>query len=145
MACGLSVIFFASIGPVNLTLRHVFSKVINDDEFGNLAKKWTYLKTTSLLRLYKALVIDFFRASTNSRSQWPRGLRHELSSLSPTLGSRVRNPFEDMCMRLLCVYVVLCVGSGLATGWSPAEGVLRTVYMIKKLKKRPRPTGAVEP
>jgi hypothetical protein len=38
-----------------------------------------------------------------------------------------------------CVCVVLCVGRGLATGWSPAQGVLPTVYGIKKLKKRPRP------
>jgi hypothetical protein len=37
----------------------------------------------------------------------------------------------------VCVYsvcVVPCVGSGLATGWSPVQGVLLTVYTIKKLK-----------
>jgi hypothetical protein len=45
----------------------------------------------------------------------------------------------DICLRLFCVCVVLCVGSGLATGWSPVQGVLQTVYRIKKLKKRPRP------
>jgi hypothetical protein len=39
---------------------------------------------------------------------------------------------------LFCVCVVLCVGSGLATGWSPVQGVLPTVYRIKKLKKWPR-------
>jgi hypothetical protein len=44
----------------------------------------------------------------------------------------------DVCLRLFCVCVVLCVGRGLATGWSPFEGVLPTVYRIKKLKKRPR-------
>jgi hypothetical protein len=32
-----------------------------------------------------------------------------------------------VCMRLFCVYVVLCVGSGLATGWSPLQGVLPIV------------------
>jgi hypothetical protein len=39
------------------------------------------------------------------------------------------NPVQlmDVCVRLFCVYVVLCVGSGLATGWSPVQGVLRTV------------------
>jgi hypothetical protein len=41
----------------------------------------------------------------------------------------------DICVRLFCVCVVLCVGSGLATGWSPAQGALPTVYMIKKLQK----------
>jgi hypothetical protein len=45
------------------------------------------------------------------------------------------NPTQDMdvCVHLFCVYVVLCVGSGLATGWSPVQGVLPTVYKIKKL------------
>jgi hypothetical protein len=32
----------------------------------------------------------------------------------------------------LCAFV-LCVGSGLATGWSPVQGVLPTVYIRKKL------------
>jgi hypothetical protein len=31
----------------------------------------------------------------------------------------------------------LCLFCGLATGWSPVQGVLLTVYRIKKLKKRP--------
>jgi hypothetical protein len=44
----------------------------------------------------------------------------------------------DVSVRLFCVYIVLCVGNGLATGWSSVQGVLPTVYRIKKLKKRPR-------
>jgi hypothetical protein len=50
------------------------------------------------------------------------------------------NPTQgmDVCVRLFCVCVVLCVGSGLATGWSPVQGVLPTVYRIKKWKKRRR-------
>jgi hypothetical protein len=48
-------------------------------------------------------------------------------------------------VRLFCVCVVLCVGSGLATGRSPIQGVLPPVYRIKKLKKRPRSTRAAEP
>jgi hypothetical protein len=27
----------------------------------------------------------------------------------------------DVCLRLFCVCVVLCVGSGLATGWFPVK------------------------
>jgi hypothetical protein len=42
----------------------------------------------------------------------------------------------DVCVRLF--YVVLCVGSGLAMGWSPVQGVLPNVYQINKLKERPR-------
>jgi hypothetical protein len=60
-----------------------------------------------------------------SRSQWPRGLRNEPSSPSRTLGSWFRIPHEawmSVCVYSVCV--VLCVGSGLATGWSPVQGVL---------------------
>jgi hypothetical protein len=49
-----------------------------------------------------------------SRSQWPRGLRHELSSLFRTLGSRVRFPLEAWMS--VGVYSVCVLGSGLATG-----------------------------
>jgi hypothetical protein len=47
------------------------------------------------------------------------------------------NPTQgmDVCLRLFCLYVVLCVGKGLARGWSPIQGVLPTVYRVKKLKK----------
>jgi hypothetical protein len=44
----------------------------------------------------------------------------------------------DVCIRLFSLCVVLCVGSGLTAGWSPVQGVLPTVYRIKKLEKRPR-------
>jgi hypothetical protein len=55
-------------------------------------------------------------------SEWPRGLRHEMSSPARTLGSRVRIPLQPlMSAFILC----LCVGSGLATGWSPVQGVYR--------------------
>jgi hypothetical protein len=58
------------------------------------------------------------------------------------LGSWVRIPLEarmPMCVYSVCI--VLCVGSSLATGWSPFQGVLPTVYGIKKLKKRQRSKG----
>jgi hypothetical protein len=64
-------------------------------------------------------------------SQWPRVLRHELSSLARTMKSWVRIPIKawmfGVCMRLFCVCVVLCLGSGLATSWSPVQGVLLSV------------------
>jgi hypothetical protein len=44
----------------------------------------------------------------------------------------------DVFMRLFCICIVLCVGRGLATGWSTVQGVLPTVYRIKKLRKRTR-------
>jgi hypothetical protein len=34
----------------------------------------------------------------------------------------------DVCVRLFCVCVVLCVGTGFATDWSLVQGVLPTLY-----------------
>jgi hypothetical protein len=45
------------------------------------------------------------------------------------------NPASGMdvsCVRLFCVCVVLCVGRGLATGWSPVQVVLPTVQRSRK-------------
>jgi hypothetical protein len=51
------------------------------------------------------------------QSQWSRGLRHELSSLARTLGSWVRIPLKaSMSVYVYTMFVLLCVGSGLATG-----------------------------
>jgi hypothetical protein len=52
------------------------------------------------------------------------------------------NPAQDMDVCIMCIYcvcVVLCVGSGLPTGWSPVKGVLPAVYRVKKLRKQSRP------
>jgi transposase InsO family protein len=52
------------------------------------------------------------------------------------------NPTQGMGVCIVCVRsvcVVLCVHSGLVTGWSPVQVVLPTVYRIKNLKKRLRP------
>jgi hypothetical protein len=43
------------------------------------------------------------------------------------------------CVLLFFVFIVLCVGRGLATGSSPVQGFIRTVYRIKKLKNWSRP------
>jgi hypothetical protein len=40
------------------------------------------------------------------RSQWPRGLRHELSSPAPTLGSWVRIPLRHGCLCVFCVRII---------------------------------------
>jgi hypothetical protein len=74
-----------------------------------------------------------------SRSQWPRCLRHEPLFAPSNTGIVGSNPTQgmDVCVRLFFVCVVLCVGSGLATGWHLVQGVLPTVYRIKKLKNRP--------
>jgi hypothetical protein len=66
-----------------------------------------------------------------SRSQWPLGLTHELTSPIRTLGSWVRIPFKTwMSVYVHSVFVMSFVDSGLATGWSPVQGVLPTVLAL---------------
>jgi hypothetical protein len=60
---------------------------------------------------------------TVSRSQGLRGLRHESSSLARTLGSWVRIPLKAwMFVCVYSVFVLFCVGMGLATGSSSVQG-----------------------
>jgi hypothetical protein len=50
-------------------------------------------------------------------SQWARNLRHEPPSPAQTLRSWVRMPLEAwMFVCVYSVFVLFCVGSGLATG-----------------------------
>jgi hypothetical protein len=64
------------------------------------------------------------------RSQWPRGLRHGMSSPARTLGSWVRIPVWTWMFAFI-LFVLSYVSSGLATGWSFVEGVLPIVYKCK--------------
>jgi hypothetical protein len=78
------------------------------------------------IRTWNLICIQFL-----CRSQWTHGVRHELSSSARTLGSWVRIPLEawvSVCVYSVCV--VLYVGRGSATGWSPIQGVLPTVWNI---------------
>jgi hypothetical protein len=51
------------------------------------------------------------------RSQWPGGLRHEMSSLAETFGSWVRIQLEAWTsIRLSSEFVLSSVGAGLETG-----------------------------
>jgi hypothetical protein len=107
-----------------------------------------YLEQTYPI-LIRTLYLDspymfIYRATDEElcRSQWPRCLRHEMSSSAWTLGSWVRIPLEALMFAFI-LFALSCVGSGLATGWSLVQGVLPTAYMCKitelHKKSRPRP------
>jgi hypothetical protein len=49
------------------------------------------------------------------------------SSKAGIVGSNPTQTYWYLCVRLFCVCVVLCVDSGLATSWSPVQGVLPSV------------------
>jgi hypothetical protein len=69
---------------------------------------------------------------SRSRSRSSSVLNQELSLPAKMLGTRGL----DDCVCLFCVCVGLCVDKGLATGWSPVQGILPTVCRTKKLKKK---------
>jgi hypothetical protein len=73
-----------------------------------------------VLLLFTRRCVYVFVCISYRRSQWPRGLGHELSSKAGVVGS---NPTRsiDVCMRLFCIYAVLCVGRGRAKDWSPSK------------------------
>jgi hypothetical protein len=76
--------------------------------------------------------LNLFHKQRKCRSQWPRGLRHETHSPSQTLGSWVRIQLETwMSARVSSVSVLSYVlAAALWRSWSPAQGVLPTVYKI---------------
>jgi hypothetical protein len=58
----------------------------------------------------RVLLVSAALNTASRRSQWPRGLRHELSSLAHTLGSWVRIPIEAwMSMCVYSVFVLSCL------------------------------------
>jgi hypothetical protein len=65
------------------------------------------------------------------QSKWLLDSRYEMFSRAETMGLWARIPLKawmSVCIYSVCV--VLCVGSGLATGWSPGQGVLSSVCKI---------------
>jgi hypothetical protein len=79
---------------------------------------------------YSVLYVGVWLITVAARSTvWINFTRWNIGivGLNPTQGM-------DVCVRLFCVCVVLCEGSGLAEGWSPVQGVLPTVYSLRNWK-----------
>jgi hypothetical protein len=85
---------------------------------------WLSTEYTGFLHRSKTDTFITTVVRTSSRSQWPRSLEHWGRGLE----SHSRN--GCLCVRLFCVCVVLCVRSCLATGRSPVQGVLPSVYRL---------------
>jgi hypothetical protein len=108
---------------------------------------WTKCEFTTDLSL--PIIINIYSVvSKRSRSQWPRGLRHELSAPAQTLGSWVPIPLEAWIS--VCVYsvsVLSCVQiAALRRANPPSKKSNRLCKKAKTLKKRPRPNKrTVEP
>jgi hypothetical protein len=92
----------------------------------NFYLSWTTSNTSFLVANVLRLVIANLPITVTVFS----GSNNEILGLNPTRGR--------MSVCFFCVCVVLCAGSGHATGWPPVQWVLPTLYRIKKLKLQPR-------
>jgi hypothetical protein len=70
---------------------------------------------------------------TYLRWKWPRGMNYLFSLKHWSRGFEFH--WRHVYVRLFCDCAILYVGSGIAKGWYPVQGVLPTVHKIKKLKK----------
>jgi hypothetical protein len=96
---------------------------------------WNYISISN-----HVIGLELFKLP-KCRSQWPRGLRHEPSSSTQTLGSWVRIPLEPwMSVYVYSVCLVLCVGTGLMTSWARVQGVLPTLYRWRNWESGQGPT-----
>jgi hypothetical protein len=90
-----------------------------------------YLFSSILIRLLLYLFND--TDSSECRSQWQRGLRHELSPPAQTLGSWVRIPLEAWMS--VCIYSVFVLSYAQVAALRWADPPLKESY---RLCKRPR-------
>jgi hypothetical protein len=73
--------------------------------------------------------IIIYSLFNDGRSQWPRRLRHEMSSPTGIVGS---NPTRGMSVCVYSVSVLHCESSGLATELITCTRSPPTVYEIKE-------------
>jgi hypothetical protein len=99
-----------------LLITHMVSGTIKRKQ----AIQYGWIPIKEVILFYSWLPLEFSdncESGTKRLSQWPHGLRHEMSSPDQTLGSWVRIPLEAwMSVCVFSVCAVLCAGSGLAMG-----------------------------
>jgi ABC-type xylose transport system permease subunit len=90
-------------------------------EFNFKTNSWHNIEMKSLLVRILCNVFTFVSCTFNhGRSQWPCGLRHELSSLARTLRSWVRIPLKAW-VSILCAFIMHLRYS--AFRYRPCEGL----------------------
>jgi hypothetical protein len=97
-------------------------------QFRTIFRQFTHDFTKIIILGFSAW-LNFFILQP-CRSQWPRGLRHELSSPAPTLRSWDRIPLRHgcLCVRFFCFYIVSS-----ETASRPNKRLIRTYHWISLL------------
>jgi hypothetical protein len=108
-------------------------------------KEWVLLNVYLIDNLFNFTVNSSNDRNWNLKISIIRGFLLQRLSVSNTVAARSKawtvfsrskvwivrsNPSQDMdvCVRLFCVRIVLCVDRILETGWSLVQGVVQTVY-----------------
>jgi hypothetical protein len=116
---------------------------------GRLSERQTYSPLTwtaeenPLRRKKQAFFLHYLLSFIlrRRRSQWPRGLRHELSSPAQTLGSWVRIPLEAWMS--VCIYTVFVLSCVQVAGADPPSKESYRLYNLTPwplVRKRTIPT-----
>jgi hypothetical protein len=116
------------------SLCSLFSYAINNSDYIQF-NDWM-IGNNELEMMWKEAVVTFFNFSGVG---WNWTITVAASSNAGIVGS---NPTRgtDVCVRLFCVCVVLCVGSCLATGWSPSKESYRLCIGLRYWKSCQGPT-----
>jgi hypothetical protein len=121
---------------ISLCIKDVIARREPIRNFNNFTLKLHKLRPDYLLMqtiyAFNIILHYLLTADHNGRAVWGMNSLRSLEHWDRGFESRSRHG-------CLCVFIVLCVGRSLETGLSPVQGVLLTVYRIKKLWKRPRP------
>jgi hypothetical protein len=105
------------------------------------SSNWMFSKSyphqNSVSTLYFLILVAFLPITVPARSKaWTvfAGSNIGIVGSNPTWGM-------DVCVRLFCIYVVLCEGSGLVTDWSPVQGSYWLCIGLRNWKSGQGPEG----
>jgi hypothetical protein len=117
-------------------MKNIFVNDVFTDVHASESRNLCWCFSIGLARKTRSMM-NSTQSLRRCRSQWPRGLKHELSSPSRTLGSWVRIPLK------VWMFICVCISSGLATGWYPIQGVIPTALGLRNWSETKRFTDAL--
>jgi hypothetical protein len=120
---------------VHLVLSHYLPSLLWYSPLGeySVCVPFLYRRAVTGPQCFSAYIPQHLRNFYQWFSNWPITVAVQSKAWTVVARSNAgivgsnRTQGMDVCMCLFCVCIVLCVGSGLATGWSSVHWVLPTV------------------